>query len=316
MVSRPMAWLPSPGLLRVGEEEALMTEGPRTAPGTLPSDARRPDRRREAAVMGPKEAAWLAWYMCGLSLMLTVLGLVLLVLSREHHGVLIFEQWAEDAVVAIGFSTIGAFVAPRFPSRNPIGWLFCAIGLVGAMLLFCGEYAAYSLVSYPGTQPSGEAAAWVASWLWVAHVGLFAFLGLLYPDGRPPSPRWRPFAWLVAAVGASGSGAAARPPGPGAGAGRGARLPPQPFGHRGLARPLRLGGGSLVRPRARGGGLAVRAAAPVQRPGAPAGQVVRLRDRGAGRRLRRRSRGLGRAERLVAALGGWLRRDHDRPGGF
>ncbi len=191
-----------------------MTEWALTAAGALPSDARRPDRRREAAVMGPKEAAWLAWYMCALSLMLTALGLVLLVLSREHHGVLIFEQWAEDAVVAIGFSTIGAFVAPRFPSRNPIGWLFCAIGLVGAMLLFCGEYAAYSLVSHPGTQPGGEAAAWVASWLWVAHVGLFAFLGLLFPDGRPPSPRWRPFGWFIGATVVVGSIAAAYSPGP------------------------------------------------------------------------------------------------------
>src|ERR687893_2305628 len=217
MVSRPMAWLPSPGLLRVGEEEALMTEGPRTAPGTLPSDARRPDRRREAAVMGPKEAAWLAWYMCGLSLMLTALGLVLLVLSREHHGVLIFEQWAEDAVVAIGFSTIGAFVAPRFPSRNPIGWLFCAIGLVAGVLLFCGEYAAYSLLSRPGTLPGGEAMAWVVSWLWVVHVGLFVFLGLLFPNGRPPSPRWRPFAWLVGVVVVVGALAVALWPEPAAG---------------------------------------------------------------------------------------------------
>jgi hypothetical protein len=82
------------------------------------------------------------------------------------------------------------------------------------VLLFCGEYAAYSLLSHPGTRPSGEAAAWVASWLWVAHVGLFAFLGLLFPDGRPPSPRWRPFAWLVAAVVLAGSVAAAYSPGP------------------------------------------------------------------------------------------------------
>jgi hypothetical protein len=191
-----------------------MTEEARTTAGTLPSDARRPDRRREAAVMGPKEATWLAWYMCALSLVLTALGLLLLVLSREHHGVLVFEQWAEDAVVAVGFSTIGAFVAPRFPARNPIGWLFCAIGLVGAVLLFCGEYAAYSLLSWPGSQPSGEAAAWVVSWLWVAHVGLFSFLGLLFPDGRPPSPRWRPFAWLVGVTVVAGSIAAAYSPGP------------------------------------------------------------------------------------------------------
>ena len=194
-----------------------MSEGARTTAGTLPSDAGRPPdpRRREAtAVMGQREATWLAWYMCALSLGLTALGLMLLVLNREHHGGLVFEQWAEDAVVVGGFSTIGAVVAPRFPARNPIGWLFCAIGLVGAVLLFCGEYAAYSLLSHPGSLPSGEAAAWVASWLWVVHVGLFAFLGLLFPDGRLPSPRWRPFAWLAATAVVAGSVAVAYSPGP------------------------------------------------------------------------------------------------------
>ena len=192
-----------------------MPEGRQTTAGTLPSNAERaPDLRRENPLMGPREAAWLSWYMCALSLGLTALGLLLLVLGREHLGGLVFEQWAEDAVVAVGFSTIGAVVAPRFPARNPVGWLFCAIGLVGAVLLFCGEYAAYSLLSWPGSQPSGEAAAWVASWLWVAHVGLFTFLGLLFPDGKLPSPRWRPFAWLVGATVLAGSVATAVSPGP------------------------------------------------------------------------------------------------------
>ncbi len=192
-----------------------MLEGRQTTVGSRSPDAERAsDLRREAPLMSPREAAWLSWYMCALSLGLTALGLLLLVLGREHHGGLVFEQWAEDAVVAVGFSTIGAVVTPRFPVRNPIGWLFCAIGLVGAVLLFCGEYAAYSLLSQPGTQPSGEAAAWVASWLWVAHVGLFTFLGLLFPDGRLPSPRWRPFAWLVGATVVAGGVAAAVSPGP------------------------------------------------------------------------------------------------------
>jgi hypothetical protein len=189
-----------------------MTEVAQTTAGTLSPDARRPDRRREAAVMGPKEAAWLAWYMCFLSLAFAALGLLLLVLSREHHGV--FGQWAEDAVVAVGFSALGALVAPRFPPGNPIGWLFCAIGLVGAMLLFCGEYAAYSLLVRPGSLPGGEVVAWVASWLWVAHIGLFVFLALLFPDGRPPTPHWRPFAWLVGTAVAVGAVASAYSPGP------------------------------------------------------------------------------------------------------
>jgi hypothetical protein len=164
--------------------------------------------------MGPAEAAWLAWYMCAVSLALAAVGLLLLVLGAEHPGVPVFEEWAEDAVVAVGFSTVGAIVAPRFPARNPIGWLFCALGLVGAVLLFCGEYAAYSLVAQQGSLPVGEVAAWVVAWLWVVHSGLFAFLGLLFPDGRLPSPRWRPFAWAVVVVVLFGSVTAAYTPGP------------------------------------------------------------------------------------------------------
>ncbi len=179
----------------------------------LPKTERRPDQQG-SALMSPRDAAWLAWYMCFLSLGLSALGLLLLVLSRGHHGAPVFERWAEYAVVAIGFSTVGAVVAPRFPASNPIGWLFCAIGLVGAALLFSGEYAAYSLLARPGSLPAGELFAWIASWLWVAHVGLFAFLGLLFPDGLPPTPRWRPFAWLVFAAVVAGTLAAAYSPGP------------------------------------------------------------------------------------------------------
>jgi hypothetical protein len=202
------------GLLRAGEEEARMTEGIRTTAGTLSSDAKRPSERRVAAVIGPKEAVWLARYMCLLSLAFAALGLLLLVLGREHHGAPVFGQWAEDAVVAVGFSTLGALVAPRFPPGNPIGWLFCVIGLVGAVLLFCGEYAAYVLLLPPGALPGGEVVAWIASWLWVAHIGLFLFLALLFPDGRLPTPRWRPFAWLVGTAVAVGAVASAYSPGP------------------------------------------------------------------------------------------------------
>src|SRR5215213_4690937 len=120
-----------------------MNEAPQTTTETISSKAKRLSiLLYEAAGMRSSEATWLAWYMCALSLVFAVLGLFLLVLSRiALPGAPVFEQWAEDAVVAVGFSTLGAIVAPRFPAKNPIGWLFCAIGLVGAMLLFCGEYA-------------------------------------------------------------------------------------------------------------------------------------------------------------------------------
>jgi hypothetical protein len=193
-----------------------MGEKARPEAGTIPPKAMRsPDLRLEAAVLSPSEAAWLAWYMCALSLTFAALGLLLLILSREAlPGVPVFEQWAEDTVVAVGFSTLGAVVAPRFPPQNPIAWLFCAIGLVAAVLLFSGEYAYYSLWARPGSLPGGEVFAWIDSWLWVVHVGLFAFLGLLFPDGRLPTPRWSPFGWLVGAAVVVGTVAAAYSPGP------------------------------------------------------------------------------------------------------
>ena len=164
--------------------------------------------------MSPREATWLAWYTCAVSLALTAIGILLLALSQAHRGVPVFEEWVENSVIAVGFSTVGAIVAPRFPFRNPIGWLFCAIGFVAAMILFGSEYAYYALLARPGSLPGSDELAWIVSWLWVVHAGLFAFIALLFPDGRLPTRRWRPFAWLVIAAVAVGSAASALSPGP------------------------------------------------------------------------------------------------------
>ena len=169
---------------------------------------------REDARIGPRAAAWLARSVCAVSLALAGAGLLLLAANRVYLGIPVFEEWVEDTVIAVGFSVVGAVIAHRFPSRNPIVWLFCALGLVAAVLLFCGEYAVYAMVAGPWSLPGGEAAAWVVTWLWVVHSGLFAFLGLLFPDGRLPTVRWRFFAWTVVVVMVFGTVTAAFSPGP------------------------------------------------------------------------------------------------------
>ena len=156
--------------------------------------------------MNPRAATWLAWYMCAVSLMLMTLGLFLLVLSRSpvYADAPVFDYWLVNTVIAISFSTVGGVIAPRLPPQNPIGWIFCTIGLVAGIRLFVAEYAVVTLLAEPGSVPGmlrgGEALAWVSSWLWVVHIGLFVFLALLFPDGSPPTARWRPFGWLVAGV--------------------------------------------------------------------------------------------------------------------
>jgi hypothetical protein len=154
--------------------------------------------------MSARAAARLAWSLCAVSLALTVLGLLFLVTSRSYGVAQIFHYWLVNTVIAIGFSTVGAVIAPRLPHQNPVGWLFCTIGLVAGMRLFCAEYAIVTLLSEPSSLPSnlpgGEALAWVSSWVWVLHLGLFLFLALLFPDGRPPSSRWRPLVWGIGVV--------------------------------------------------------------------------------------------------------------------
>jgi hypothetical protein len=149
-----------------------------------------------------------------LSLALTALGFLFLALSISHPSVPIFDQWLENAVVAVCFSVVGAVITPRLPPKNPIGWFFCAITLVGGARLFSAQYAAYCLSADRSSLPGGEALSWIASWLWVLHVGLFVFLALLFPDGMLASGRWRPFAWFAAAAVVAGILAAAFSPGP------------------------------------------------------------------------------------------------------
>jgi len=97
----------------------------------------------------------------------------------------------------IAFSVVGAIVASRRPS-NTIGWIFCGTGLMVGLNTIAGGYAEYWLASGSGPRGLGETAAWVASWAWIPRLVVpTSFLLLLFPDGRPPSPRWRPVAWCA-----------------------------------------------------------------------------------------------------------------------
>jgi hypothetical protein len=104
-------------------------------------------------------------------------------------------------------------IVPRMSPENPIGWLFCAIGLLWAVIHFIGEYAIYSLLAAPGSLPAGELASWVYTWPWVLGLGLIVFLGLLFPNGRLPSARWRWFARISAILTLVGMALAAFSPG-------------------------------------------------------------------------------------------------------
>jgi hypothetical protein len=143
-------------------------------------------------------AYWLAWAVCALSLTLTALNFLLIALNVSLN-VAAYVFWPELTSIAVGYSVIGAIIASRLPYQ-PIGWICCAIGLIAAVDHFGGEYALYALLALPHSVPGGEAMLWLQGWFWMLFVGLIVFLLLLFPTGRLPSSRWRPFAWVSAAV--------------------------------------------------------------------------------------------------------------------
>jgi signal transduction histidine kinase len=111
-----------------------------------------------------------------------------------------WEKAADDLVMSVifmSFGLVGALVASRQP-RNAIGWLFLAITLMVLLAFVSDTYARYSYRVAPTPLPGAVLAAWISSWAWVAFVSpTLTFLPLLFPDGHPPSQRWRPFAWVT-----------------------------------------------------------------------------------------------------------------------
>jgi hypothetical protein len=140
--------------------------------------------------MGSRAAAWLAWSSFALALLILAAGLILR--SSDASFFLLF------ALIAAPFAIVGVLVASRRP-RNPIGWLFLAFAVVAAFAVSADRYASYALVEHPGSLPGGAWVAWTASGIWHPAFGFFVFSFLLFPDGRLPSARWRPVAWIAAA---------------------------------------------------------------------------------------------------------------------
>jgi hypothetical protein len=153
----------------------------------------------------PRAAVRLAWGLWGLAVGLMAAGFAVnpvQVLTGEP-GILI--------VLSLVFTTTGAFLAGRRPA-NPVGWLLGGWGMVMAFGTFTGSYVNRGLVRAPGSLPGPSWVGWAEGVVWHPAFGLLAFLLLLFPHGRLPSPRWRPFAWFTVAVYLSLSLAAALAP--------------------------------------------------------------------------------------------------------
>jgi hypothetical protein len=151
----------------------------------------------------PQTVAWLARLVCGLALVLLTAGLLLLWASPDGplpEGYLSRRQQAISLVGLLGPPLLGGLIAARRPS-NPYGWLWSAYALGWAVVGFNEAYVTYVSANGAGALRWASPIAWVGIFAFVPLLSLTALILLLFPDGRPPSRRWRRVAWVIGVVG-------------------------------------------------------------------------------------------------------------------
>ena len=145
--------------------------------------------------MSTRASAWLAWSLAGLSVAMFLAGVVLYVLVRSSQEGPSTSGALSELLIFISFLAfplVGALIASKHP-KNPVGWICLAIGLFW-METFLED-------SIPGSGPYPVTTDALTQSLWIPPVGLMGiYLILLFPDGKLPSRRWRPLAWLSGVV--------------------------------------------------------------------------------------------------------------------
>ena len=155
--------------------------------------------------MSKRTATWLAWSLAGLSFALFAATIALYIPARSVEAPSPWGTGGDSGQLIsllpfLAFPVVGALIASRRP-KNPIGWICLSIGIFWMLAEVATAYGVYGLVARPGSVPFPAEVGSLGESLWAPALGLLGtYLILLFPDGRLPSRRWRPVAWLSGAV--------------------------------------------------------------------------------------------------------------------
>ena len=131
----------------------------------------------------------------GLILALVVIDVPL---ARLAHQSLNASGGSSPVWFSAALGVVGFVVASRRP-RNPLGWIMLAAAAVSSL----SQDASFYMVADYRIRHGGLPLGWVAVLAqpgWAVSIVLTGLAVLLFPDGRPPSSRWRWVLWLYLAA--------------------------------------------------------------------------------------------------------------------
>jgi two-component system NarL family sensor kinase len=142
----------------------------------------------------------LIWLFVVVALSLTLITMLLSLYYAVSTGDTrrLLSHQAMLPFTTVVFTILGALVVSRRP-KNLIGWLFLIVGLFEGLSSFASGYTLFGSALWNRDPfPAADFAAWLNLWIWMPALFLpTTLILLLFPDGKLPSRRWLPVAWMT-----------------------------------------------------------------------------------------------------------------------
>jgi hypothetical protein len=149
------------------------------------------EQGRRSSWKSRRTAAWLAWSLYGLILCLSIIWSAVGLLSQEgsRSALYLVGEALISLATPLVFAIVAALIVSRQP-RNTIGWLLMVV--VGVFVVG-GSIDNYIEHLAPSPAPTVPLLlmVWFSNWGWLLLIIPLLLILLLFPSGRPPTPRWR-----------------------------------------------------------------------------------------------------------------------------
>ena len=135
----------------------------------------------------------MAWSLYGLTICLSTIwsGVDLLSQDGSRNALYLASEALISLAAPVVFAIVAALIVSRQP-RNTLGWvLMVPVGLyvVGGPI---ASYIESLAPSSPEPTMPILLIVWFNNWNWLLLIFPLLLILLLFPNGRPPTPRWRP----------------------------------------------------------------------------------------------------------------------------